>query len=105
MSEYEALLRMEGTDEPPVGVFVDLTEDHIGLRIGNEQVADWARDEVRISALPDGFHIRAEGEEIILEVADEARFALHLGLRNAHPHLRRKMSALLRVDTSQGDDL
>jgi hypothetical protein len=53
---------------------------------------------MRISALPDGFHIRAEGESVILDVSDEARFAIELGLRNAHPALRQKMAALLRSD-------
>jgi len=53
---------------------------------------------MRISALPDGFHIRAEGEAIVLEVEDDAHFALDLGLKNAHPTLRRRMSALLREE-------
>jgi hypothetical protein len=53
---------------------------------------------MRIQALPDGFHIRAEGEAIVLDVTDDAEFALELGLRNAHPALRRRMSALMRDD-------
>ncbi len=99
MSEYEAQLRMNGTDQAPVEVVVDLTDAHLGLRIGSEQIADWSRDEIRVNALPDGFHIRAEGEEIVLEVEDDARFALSLGLKNAPPQLRRRMSALLRTDS------
>jgi hypothetical protein len=34
-------------------------------------------------------------------VTDDAHFALDLGLRNAPPILRRRMSALLRSDTDQ----
>jgi hypothetical protein len=68
------------------------------MTIGDEEVADWAREGMRISALPDGFHIRAEGEAIVLEVEDDVHFALDLGLRNAHPTLRRRMSALLREE-------
>jgi hypothetical protein len=66
--------------------------------IGEEEVAEWAREGMRIQALPDGFHIRAEGEAVVLDVTDDAKFALELGLRNAHPALRRKMAALLRAD-------
>lgn len=99
MSEYEALLRISGEDEPPLGVEVDLTADRLVVTAGDIQVGDWSRDEVRISALQDGFHLRAEGEEVILDVTDDARFALDLGLRNAHPGLRRRMSALMRDDT------
>ncbi|HEX9846983.1 MAG TPA: hypothetical protein VGB33_01060, partial [Acidimicrobiia bacterium] len=65
---------------------------------GDQQIADWAREEVRVSALPDGFHIRAEGDEVLLDVMKDAEFALELGLRNAHPQLRKKMAALLRDD-------
>jgi hypothetical protein len=50
----------------------------------------------------DGFHVRAEGEEIVLNIEDDARFALDLGLRNAHPNLRRRMSALLRDEPPRG---
>ena len=96
MSAYAAQLRLDWTDEPPIGVLIDLTDERIKLSSGDLEVADWALDEIRVSAMPDGFHIRAEGEEVILDVTDDARFALKLGLRHAPPLLRRRMSALLR---------
>lgn len=96
MSEYEARLRIEGEDSPPIPVVVDLRDDHLIMNIGEEQIADWEREAMRINAMPDGFHIRAEGEAVVLDVADDARFAVELGLKQAHPHLRRRMAALLR---------
>ena len=96
MTAYEARLRIEGEAEAPMRVLLDLTDDRLTMTIGEEEVAAWAREEMRISALPDGFHITAEGEAVVLDVEDDAHFALDLGLRNAHPNLRRKMSALLR---------
>jgi hypothetical protein len=98
MTAYDARLRLDGTDEAPISVLIDLSDDRLTMMAGEIEVGDWARDEIRISALPDGFHVRAEGEEIILDVTDDARFALDLGLRNAPPLLRRRMSALLRDD-------
>lgn len=98
MTVYDARLHIEGEDSPPLAVVVDLTDDRLTMSIGEQEVADWSREEMRISAMPDGFHIRAEGEAIILDVTDDARFAIDLGLRNAHPHLRQKMAALLRSD-------
>jgi len=99
MSAYEALLRVQGTDEAPISVLIDLTDDQrIVVSAGDLEVGDWARDEVRVSAEPDGFHMRAEGEELLLDVTDDARFALDLGMRNAPPILRRRMAALLRDD-------
>lgn len=96
MTAYDAKLSIEGETVPPMRVVVDLTDDRLTMTIGDEEVADWQRDTMRISALPDGFHIRAEGEAVVLNVEDDAHFALDLGLRNAHPTLRRKMSAVLR---------
>jgi len=96
MTAYDARLRIASEDSPPVGVTIDLTDDRLVLSIGDEEIADWARDEIRVNALPDGFHVRAEGEALVLDVEDDAHFALDLGLRNAHPILRRRMSALLR---------
>ncbi|MGH8914428.1 MAG: hypothetical protein ACRDZM_07935 [Acidimicrobiia bacterium] len=98
MTAYDARLRLSGTEDGPVSVLIDLTDDRLTMTSGPIEVADWARDEIRIAALPDGFHVRAEGEEIILDVTDDAKFALELGIRNAPPILRRRMSALLRDD-------
>jgi hypothetical protein len=101
MTAYDAQLRLGGSDDEPISVLVDLTDDRLTMMAGEIEVGDWARNEIRVSAMPDGFHVRAEGEDIILDVTDDARFALDLGLRNAPPLLRRRMSALLR---SEGSD-
>jgi hypothetical protein len=98
MAAYDARLRMERTTEPPINVRIDLTDDRITLTSGDVEIADWATAEIRVSPMPDGFHIRAEGDEIILDVTEDARFAIDLGLRHAHPALRRRMSALLRQE-------
>lgn len=98
MTAYNARLNIEGEDSGLTPVVVDLTGDRLTMSIGEQEVADWARDELRIQALPDGFHIRAEGEAIVLDVTEDAEFALELGLRNAHPDLRRRMAALMRDD-------
>jgi hypothetical protein len=98
MTAYDARLQIEGEDSHPLPVVVDLTGNRLTMSINEQEVADWAKEEMRIQALPDGFHIRAEGEAVILDVTDDAQFALELGLRNAHPSLRRRMSALMRDD-------
>lgn len=98
MSEYQGLLRIGGDTGRPMSVEIDLTDDRMRLTAGDIEVADWSRDEFRIQALQDGFHVRAEGEEIVLDIREDARFALEIGLRTAYPVLRRKMSALLRDD-------
>jgi hypothetical protein len=99
MSVYDARLKIEGEDAGRTPVVIDLTDNRLTMSIGNQAVADWGREEMRVQAMPDGFHIRAEGEAIVLDVTDDARFALELGLRNAPPDLRRRMAALLREDS------
>ena len=87
---------MYGDAGPPLNVTIEVSEEHLHLRSGETEVADWAVSEIRVSALEDGFHVRAEGEDVVLEVEDDARFAVELGLRNAHPALRKRMATYLR---------
>ena len=98
MTIYDAQLQIEGENTQPIPVVVDLTDDRLHMSVGSEEVADWGRADMRIQAMPDGFHIRAEGEAIILDVSEDARFAVELGLKHAHPALRQRMAALLRSD-------
>lgn len=96
MAEYDGKLRIDGDSDQPMNVTIDLTRDRMKLMAGDVEVADWSREEFRVRALTDGFHIRAEGEEIVLDIREDARFAIELGLKSAHPTLRRRMAALMR---------
>lgn len=98
MAEYQGTLRMPGDDGPPLSVQIDLADERFRMIAGDAELGDWALAEIRVNALPDGFHVRAEGEEILLEITEDAEFAVELGLRSAPPHLRRRMSALMRND-------
>lgn len=96
MSSFEAQIRILGESGPAMGVEIDLNEEKMQIRAGDIEVADWRLNDISISALVDGFHIRAEGEEVLLNVVEDGRFAVELGLRSAHPQLRKRMSAILR---------
>ena len=98
MSTYEASLKMVGEDGPGLPVVVDLRDDRMGITSGEIEIGDWSRAEVRINADVDGIHIRAEGEEVVLDLSRDAEFAIEVGLRQAPPLLRRKMAALLRTE-------
>ena len=93
--DTKGTVRMRGEDsgsELPVRVQVD--DDRIRLLAGQELVGDWNVREIGISALHDGFVIRAEGEEFILKAVDDARLAEELGLAAATPRMARKVAAL-----------
>lgn len=96
MATFEGRLRVEGNADSEIGVEIDLDGERMKLAAGEVEIADWSLEEIRVAALQDGFHVRAEGEEVVIEVEDDGRFAIDLGLKTAHPALRRKMSALLR---------
>lgn len=98
MTSYDARLRLSGDTGLPLGVEIDLTDGRMKVRSGEGELANWNIDRIRVSAMQDGFHVRAEGEEVILNVTDDARFAIELGLRTAYPGLRRRMAALMRDD-------
>lgn len=96
MKTFDGALRMPGEPGPGLDVLIDLTDETIGLRAQAGDLGYWPRSEVRINALEDGFHLRADGEEVILDIRNDAEFALACGLASGPPLLRRKMSAILR---------
>jgi hypothetical protein len=98
MSSYEASLRLLGEDGPGIPVVIDLRDDRLGITSGEIEIGDWSRAEVRINADVDGIHVRAEGEELVLDLERDAEFALEVGLRQAPPLLRRRMAQLMRTD-------
>lgn len=81
MTSFDARLRVVGQTGFPLGVEVDLTRERMVVISGDAAIADWALDDIRIARLPDGFHIYAEGEELILNVTDKAAFAEEVARR------------------------
>jgi hypothetical protein len=92
MTDYSGVLRSPTERNTAIRVVVDLTGQRLRLRAGDTPIADWSLDEIRVNALPDGFHLKAEGEEIILDLAQDAEFAVALGLSSAPVSLARRMS-------------
>lgn len=68
-------------------------ERRIRLVSGNELVGDWMLSEIGISALNDGFNIKAEGEEFVLRTEDDVALAEELGVAAASPRLARRLAA------------
>ena len=69
----------------PLVVEVDLTGERMTVTAGDSPVAEWDLEKIRIAYLSDGFHIKAEGEEIILNFTDGAGFAEEAGVSTIHP--------------------
>lgn len=80
MTSFDARLRLANEPGFPLGVEIDLTGERMVVTAGGKELADWSMREIEILAGSDGFHIEAEGEEVVLNVSDDARFARELGI-------------------------
>jgi hypothetical protein len=90
--EMDGNVRMRGDTGPGVGVRIIAERDRLRLISGDELVGDWRRRDIGISALHDGFNIRAEGEEFILVTKDDVAFAEELGVTAVTPRLARRLA-------------
>ena len=100
MGHFKGSLRLP-EDEPGRGVHVEIDLDNEQLTIrteGGMEIGTWPLSEVGVHAEDDGFHLRMEGEYVVLQTEDDGRFALALGLAAGSPRLRRLMGAALRSD-------
>ncbi len=100
MGQFKGSLRLP-EDEPGRGVHVevDLDSERLTIRTeGGMEIGSWPLSEVGVHAEDDGFHLRMEGEYVVLRTEDDGRFALALGLAAGSPRLRRLMGAALRSD-------
>jgi hypothetical protein len=90
---------MPGERTGGLSVEIDLTDEgHLRLTAEDSELGDWPLNEITILALDDGIHLRADGDEVVLETDNDAAFAVEVGLRSGPPVLRRQMAALLRQD-------
>lgn len=80
MSSFNARLRLPGQSKLPLGVEVDISHERMTLTAGDRTVAAWSLEELDVSSLSDGFHIKIDDDEIILNVAESKRFAAELGI-------------------------
>lgn len=84
MSSFDARLRVPGQARLPVNVVVDITEETLSVSTSDRKLGDWSLPELEISSRSDGFHMRLDGQEVVLSVDDSARFALELGSAGQH---------------------
>ena len=107
-------VRMAGERGRGLTVQIELGDETLSLIAPDgSEIGTWPLSEVGISSQPDGFHLRIEGEEVVLTTEDDARFALALGITTSTNRLARQMARLrdqaaaetdLVVDLTQGGE-
>lgn len=80
MSVYTARLYLPDQAKLPLNIEVDIADDVMALKSGDRQVAEWPIESLQVVKRSDGFHITVDGEELLLDVSDPARFALEMGV-------------------------
>jgi hypothetical protein len=99
MNQFNGSLRLPGEVGPGLHVLIDLTDEHhLQITAASDMIGDWPLEAVGIRAADDGFHLLAEGDEVVFRTDNDPAFAVAVGLRNAPTLLRRQMSDLLRYD-------
>jgi hypothetical protein len=86
-------VRMRGDTGPGVRIRVHAGDGRLRLVSGNELVGDWMVADIGVSALQEGFNIKAEGEEFVLRTEDDVAFAEEIGVAAASPRLARRLAA------------
>lgn len=88
-------VKMAGEDGRGVSVDIHLGDETLTLRAaGGAEIGTWPLEQVGIVSKPDGFHLRIEGEEVVLTTEDDARFALALGISTPTSRLARMMAKM-----------
>lgn len=82
MTSFDARLRLPGETAAPLGVEVDLTGERMRVTVGRNHIANWALRDISVSPRNGEFHIKANDEEVILDLSDQTRFAREIGLHS-----------------------
>ena len=80
MSTFSARLRLPGRSKLPLGVEVDIHHERMTLTSGDRTVAVWPLAQLDVVNQADGFHIKVDDEELVLNVTESTRFAAELGI-------------------------
>jgi hypothetical protein len=85
MPEFTGNLRLASDPTTSVAADVVVEADRLVLNSGASQIGDWKRKEVDIDVSAEGFRLRADGEDLILDVTDPDGFAAAVGIPAFEP--------------------
>jgi hypothetical protein len=79
MGQFSASLKVPG-DESSLPATVDIDEGRMRVASGDHEIGNWALDDIDLTPGPEGVHVSAEGEELILQFSESAAFEAEAGI-------------------------
>lgn len=80
MSSFTARLQLPGKAKLPLNVEVDIADEKMTVTTEGRVVATWSLSDLEVEAVPDGFFIHIDGEDLILTPDGSADFGHALGI-------------------------
>ena len=84
MEVFEGTVRLAGDVEPLRAILL-VADNRLRVRTSHHEIGDWGLSELHTRVRPDGCHIVAEGEELIVSVDEPMQFAEAIGPSVANP--------------------
>lgn len=84
---------MRGESGSGVPVRIQAEGGRLKISSGEAVLGDWSVGAIGLHAVPDGFAVRAEGEEFLLKADDQVALAEELGMTAVTPRLARMVAA------------
>jgi hypothetical protein len=82
MGQFSASLKVPG-DANALPATVDIDDGRLLVASGDHVIGNWALVDINLTPGPEGVHVSAEGEELILQFSESAAFEEAAGLNGA----------------------
>jgi hypothetical protein len=79
MGQFSASLKVPG-DTSSLPATVDIDDGRLRVASGDHEIGNWALVDIDLTPGPEGVHVSAEGEELILQFTESAAFEEAAGL-------------------------
>jgi hypothetical protein len=84
MGVFDASLRTIG-DRNGLPATITVLDGRLSIEAGQQAIGEWSLDEIRLEPTPTGYRMAAEGEHILLDIADTDTDSFDLALRGKRP--------------------
>ncbi len=92
-TDLTGTVRMAGETQTGIRVEIHLDRETMSLGSPHGKLGTWPLSGIGIASRADGFHLKVEGEELVLSTSNDVAFALAVGIRSTtSPRLNRQLA-------------